>query len=108
MGPTAPFVTCNRYDTLQRALELFAAAGSCCERLICVDEQGRCTGVVALSDIFAHFAQPGPISWRSGASAEGSLSRGSASAAPLQGSEVGGGGAEGAGSSSDGGIGLPI
>ncbi len=61
MGPTAPFVTCNRLDSLSRALSLFAAAGTLCERLICVDELGRCTGVVALTDIFNYISTTSPI-----------------------------------------------
>ncbi len=61
MGPTAPFVTCGRGDSLHRALELFAAAGGLCERLVCVDDVGRCTGVVTLSDVFAWFCSTQPI-----------------------------------------------
>jgi CBS domain-containing protein len=56
MGPAAPIVTCSRADSLHRALTLFAAAGGLCERLVCVDELGRCTGVVTLSDVFRYFS----------------------------------------------------
>ena len=59
-GITSPLLTCDRNDTLQRALELLAAAGGCAERLICVDAARRVTGVVSLSNIFSYFAEPGP------------------------------------------------
>lgn len=57
---------CSRFDSLHRALELFAATGGrACERLVCVDEQQRCTGVVTLSDVFRFFTSEGPIALRS-------------------------------------------
>jgi CBS domain-containing protein len=61
MGPSTPLVTCHRYDTLHRCLELFAATDGRCERLICVDEHNRCTGIVSLSDIFAYLGSEGRI-----------------------------------------------
>jgi hypothetical protein len=61
MGPSAPLVTCHRDDTLHRCLELFAATDGRCERLICVDEHSRCTGIVSLSDIFSYLAGEGPL-----------------------------------------------
>jgi hypothetical protein len=56
MGPTEPIVTCNRMDSLHRALELFSSTAGRGERLICVDEHRRVTGVVSLSDVFAFFS----------------------------------------------------
>lgn len=67
MGPSSPLVTCHRYETLHRCLELFAATQGRCERLVCVDEHNRCTGVVSLSDIFAYLANEGPIAMRASA-----------------------------------------
>jgi hypothetical protein len=61
MGPTAPLVTCHRHETLHRVLELFCATNGRCERLICVDEHSRCTGIVSLSDVFAYLSSDGPI-----------------------------------------------
>lgn len=45
-------MTCDRFDTLHRALELFASAGPYCDRLVCVNQELKCTGLVSLSDIF--------------------------------------------------------
>ena len=59
-----PVIRCSRYDTLHRILELLAAAGEHADRIVCVDEMGRCTGVVTITDIFAYFCNPKPIVWK--------------------------------------------
>lgn len=58
-GIAAPLVTCSKRDTLQRAIELLAAAGGRAERLICVDDYRRVEGIVSLSDIFSYFNPDG-------------------------------------------------
>lgn len=64
LGPPLPLLTCHRHETLRRCLELFAAMGGRCQRLICVDEFQRCTGIVSLSDVFAYLSRPGPVTLR--------------------------------------------
>ena len=55
-GVITPLITCDKNDTLHRALELFAGAGGRGERIFCVDEARRVTGIISLSDIFAYFS----------------------------------------------------
>lgn len=50
-------MTCSLNDTIGKAMAMFATAGGRVERLICVDEAKRATGVVALSDLFAYFTK---------------------------------------------------
>jgi len=69
MGPPMPIVTCHRNESLRRCLELFSATKCRSERLVCVDELGRCTGIISLSDIFAYLASDGPIAPRAGSGA---------------------------------------
>lgn len=97
MGPSTPLVTCDKMDSLHRALELFGATAGRCERLVCVDEHRRCTGVVSLSDIFAFFASREPVRLRPGWEGSG-------------GSPVAGGMGPGAGASggSQEALGLPV
>jgi hypothetical protein len=64
MGPNTPVLKCSRYDTLHRVLELLAAGGEYSDRLVCVDEHGRCTGIVTITDIFSYFCNPGPVAWK--------------------------------------------
>lgn len=61
LGPPMPLVTCHRNESLYRCLELFAATGGRSQRLVCVDENRRCTGIVSLSDVFAHVIKEDPI-----------------------------------------------
>ena len=63
MGPNLPLLRCRRTDTLQRALEQLAAAGDKFDRLLCVDDAGRCTGVITISDILSHFCSSAPVPW---------------------------------------------
>jgi CBS domain-containing protein len=64
MGPPLPLLTCHKNETLHRCLELFAAMGGRCQRLICVDEHSRCTGIISLSDVFAFVSRSGPVRLR--------------------------------------------
>lgn len=50
-------LTCKTTDTLAHALTLFAMGDGAVERLVCVDEEKRVTGIVSLSDVFAFFAR---------------------------------------------------
>jgi len=61
LGPPMPLVTCHRNESLYRCLELFAATGGRSQLLVCVDENRRCTGIVSLSDVFAHVIKEDPI-----------------------------------------------
>jgi CBS domain-containing protein len=67
-GVASPLVTCSRSDTLQRALELLAAANGRADRLVCLDAEKRLTGIVSISDILNYFIAERPP-WDSGASA---------------------------------------
>lgn len=56
-GIARPVVTCDKSDTLHRAMELFAASGCRAERLVCINRLTRqVNGVVSLSDILAYFS----------------------------------------------------
>lgn len=50
-------MTCRATDTLGHALRLLAVGGGRVERLVCVDDARRVTGVVSLSDIFGYFTR---------------------------------------------------
>jgi CBS-domain-containing membrane protein len=50
-------LTCKTSDTLARALTLFATGDGIVERLVCVDDERRVTGIVSLSDVFAFFCR---------------------------------------------------
>lgn len=54
-GIVAPLLTIAKGDTLKRALELLIAAQGRADRLVCVDEARRVTGIVSVSDIFDFF-----------------------------------------------------
>jgi hypothetical protein len=43
---------------------LLSAAGKNADRIVCVDGQGRCTGVVTASDIISYFLREGPVALR--------------------------------------------
>lgn len=51
-GVDSTLMTCRATDTLAQALTLLAVGGGRVERLVCVDDDRRVTGVVSLSDIF--------------------------------------------------------
>ena len=52
------------WKSCARVVSDFAAMGGRCQRLICVDEFQRCTGIVSLSDVFAYLSRPGPVTLR--------------------------------------------
>ena len=54
-GVASPLVTCSKNDTLHTAFELLAASNGRADRLVCVDEARRVTGIVSLSDILNYF-----------------------------------------------------
>ena len=45
--------TCSKYDSLQIIFEKFAEVKF--QTLVCVDDEQRCTGIVALGDLVAYF-----------------------------------------------------
>jgi CBS domain-containing protein len=104
MGPLPPLLTCDRSDTLQRALELFAVAQGAVKILVCVDAHRRCTGIVTLSDIFAFVAATEEEERTSG---EEEMAGGGAGGGG-GGAGGGGGGGGRAGGGGGGGLGLSL
>lgn len=59
-GVGSSLLMCSMHQSLASALDLLAVAAGRVERLVCVDEGRRVTGIVALSDIFAFFSAQDP------------------------------------------------
>lgn len=75
-GVPSALLTCDVNPPLRTVLELFAVAGGRAERVVCIDDARRVTGIITLSDVFAYFCRGSEVAAEIAAGADAAMDGG--------------------------------